>query len=224
MCGRFSLSKIDGLDERFAIAQDFLPDQMEVSYNIAPSQQILSVIHDGNKRRMGHLRWGLIPRWAKDEKIGYKLMNARAESLAEKPSFKKAFQTQRCLIIADGFYEWKKQGGEKQPYRMTLKDEEPFAFAGLWEKWRSPSGHQVFSCTIITTEANPLLRDIHDRMPVILKQQDEAAWLDPNQTDTSELEHLLQPFPDEDMTAYPVSQQVNSPKNNRPELIERISL
>lgn len=220
MCGRFSLSKTDELDERFAIAQEFLPDEIEFSYNIAPSQPILTVIHDGKQRRMGHLRWGLVPHWAKDEKIGYKLMNARSESLAEKPSFKKPFQTQRCLIIADGFYEWKKEGSQKQPYRMTIKDEKLFAFAGLWEKWVSPSGEPVFSCTIITTEANDLMQDIHHRMPVILKREDETIWLDPHQRDTSKLQHLLRPFPSDQMTTYPVSQAVNSPKNNGPELIK----
>lgn len=220
MCGRFSLSKTDEFDERFAIAKDFLPEEIEISYNIAPSQQILSVINDGKQRRMGHLRWGLIPHWAKDEKIGYKLINARAESLAEKPSFKKPFQTQRCLIVADGFYEWKKAGSKKQPYRMTVKDEELFAFAGLWEKWISPSGEPVFSCTIITTEANSMMQDIHHRMPVILNRDDEAAWLDPKQTEASELQQLLRPFPSEQMRIYPVSQAVNSPKNNGPDLIK----
>ncbi len=220
MCGRFSLSKTDDLDQRFMITQDYLPKQINVSYNIAPSQQILSVIHDGTQRRMGHLRWGLIPRWAKDEKIGYKLMNARSESLAEKPSFKKPFQTQRCLIIADGFYEWKKVDGEKKPYRITVNNEDSFAFAGLWEKWDSPSGQSIFTGTIITTEANEKMTEIHHRMPVILKREDEAMWLDPNQNETSELQNLLRPFPADKMTTYPVSQAVNSTKNNGPELIE----
>ncbi|WP_416147967.1 SOS response-associated peptidase [Salipaludibacillus sp. HK11] len=220
MCGRFTITTTKGLIDRFEIMKDFVPEQMETSFNIAPSQPILSVIHDGERRRLGHLRWGLIPPWAKDEKIGFKLMNARAESLAEKPSFKKAFQKQRCLIIADGFYEWKKISGEKHPFRITLKSGEYFAFAGLWEKWNPPSGEPVFTCTIITTEANAMIEEIHHRMPVILRQEDEASWLDPNQKETSQLQHLLAPFPADEMTAYPVSQKVNSSRNDSPDLIK----
>ncbi|PYZ91687.1 hypothetical protein CR194_18850 [Salipaludibacillus keqinensis] len=226
MCGRFTLTTADELEERFGIISAYLPEQIETSFNIAPSQPVLSVIHDGKNKRMGHLRWGLIPRWAKDEKIGHKLMNARAETLAEKPSFKKPFQTQRCLIIADGFYEWKKRDGGKgkQPYRIHLKDEKYFAFAGLWEKWTPPTGEAVFSCTIITTEANELMNEIHHRMPVIINPKDEVAWLDPMQSNTNELQHLLRPYPAGDMQAYPVSSAVSSPKNNDPELIKPISI
>lgn len=224
MCGRFTLTSTEALDERFAVMTDMLPE-VTVSYNTAPGQPILSVIHDGKQRRMGHLRWGLIPRWAKDDKIGYKLINARSETLSQKPSFKKPLQFQRCLIPADGFYEWKQEkSATKQPYRMTLSNGAYFSFAGLWEKWQPPETGQapVFTCTIITTEANNLLSDIHHRMPVILQPEDEQTWLDPSKTDPDDVSHLLKPFPSEKMIAYPVSKAVNSAKHNSRHLIEQI--
>ncbi|SES21372.1 SOS response-associated peptidase [Salipaludibacillus aurantiacus] len=220
MCGRFTLTSAEGLAERFNIIEDFLPEQLNISYNVAPGQPVLSVIHTGSERRMGHLRWGFIPRWAKEEKIGYKMINARAETLAEKPSFKKPLQTQRCLIVTDGFYEWKKTDDKKQPYRLTLKDKGIFSFAGLWEKWQSPSGDAVFSCTIITTKANEVMQDIHHRMPVIIAQEDESAWLDPE--NSRKPEELLLPFPSDHMDIYPVSAAVNNAKNNSPDLIQPV--
>ncbi len=171
---------------------------------------------------MGYLRWGFIPSWAKDISIGYKMINARAESLSEKRSFKNAYQTHRCLIVADAFYEWKKVKGEKQPYCIKLKSNEPFGFAGLWESWRSPEGKLVHSCTIITTDANEAVSAIHERMPVILKPEDEKVWLDPQFHDTHVLDKLLTPYNTDAMAIFEVSKEVNSPKNNSPKLIERI--
>ncbi|WP_455660678.1 SOS response-associated peptidase [Pradoshia sp.] len=223
MCGRFTLfSTYETLIKRFKIEAAMDETGYEVSYNIAPSQQVLAVINDGSRNRMGYLRWGLIPSWAKDLSVGYKMINARAESLSEKRSFKHAYQKHRCLIAADAFYEWKKAKGEKRPYCIKLKSNEPFGFAGLWESWRSPEGKLVHSCTIITTRANEAVSAIHERMPVILKPEDEKVWLDPELHDTYVLDKLLTPYNTEAMAIFEVSKEVNSPKNNSPKLIERI--
>ncbi len=159
-------------------------------------------------------RWGLIPYWAKDESIGNKLINARAETLEEKPSFRKSFEQKRCLILADGFYEWKKEGRVKKPHRITLHDGKPFAFAGLWNSWVSPTGQTINSCTIITTTPNRLMEPIHNRMPVILPQDMESLWLDERLISSNEVKGLLRPFPAEQMEAYEVSPLVNSPRKN----------
>lgn len=219
MCGRFTLTATrEEIAERFEVPDHFL-SFYEKTYNIAPSQSVFSVINTGEERRAGFLRWGLIPSWAKDEKIGYKLINARAETIDEKPSFKHAFKKRRCLIIADGFYEWKRQNGTKQPMRITLKNEQLFAMAGLWEKWQAPDGNDIFTCTVITTKPNEIVSDIHDRMPVILKKEDEKLWLDRKIEDTHILKDLLEPYSAVEMDVYPVSSLVNSPKNNSIELI-----
>lgn len=223
MCGRFTLfAPYFEVIERFDIVTAFAESDYIQSYNIAPSQQVAAIINDGTQNRLGHLRWGLIPPWAKDEKIGYKMINARAETIAEKPSFRKAFLKQRCIIPADSFYEWKRQDGDKIPMRIKLKSEGLFAIAGLWESWKSPEGHLIHTCTAITTKPNELMKPIHDRMPVILKKEDEAAWLNPKNTDSHFLGNMLKPFDESQMDAYAISSQVNSPKNNDETLIHRL--
>ncbi|WP_010283290.1 SOS response-associated peptidase [Bacillus timonensis] len=224
MCGRFTLfAEFEEIINRFDIEAAIEQDLYNPSFNIAPSQSVLSVINDGSRNRLGYLRWGFVPSWAKDEKIGYKMINARAETLAEKPSFKQAFQHRRCLIIADSYYEWKR-GAEKSktPMRIKLKSEKLFAMAGIWERWKSPEGKPLFSCSIITTTPNELMKDIHDRMPVILRKEDEKTWLDPSLDDISKVTHLLKPLAATHMEAYQVSSLVNSPRNNSPNLIQKI--
>jgi putative SOS response-associated peptidase YedK len=211
MCGRFSLTLTY---EEIAARYD-LPEEIAwiPQYNIAPLQPVPVVIQDGTN----HLRlfkWGLVPYWAKDQTLGSKLINARAESLAEKPSFRHCLPRQRCLILADGFYEWKREGKRKIPYRFTLTDRKLFAFAGIWDAWKSPDGAVSHTCAILTTEANDLMRPIHDRMPVILAQEKEKMWLDPAITDYAKLQDLLLPYPAAQMQAYAVSSSVNSAQNN----------
>lgn len=219
MCGRFTLTaNPESITKEFAISSQF-HSEYQARFNIAPSQPILSVVSDGARRRAGYLKWGLIPFWAKDEKIGYKLINARAETLHEKVSFKQAYKKRRCLILADGFYEWKRVGAKKQPVRITLKDHGLFAMAGLWEKWRSPEGKDIYSCTIITTKPNELMENIHDRMPAILTKEAEAIWLDRNIEDPYVLQHVFQPYDAKGMTSYEVSTLVNSPNNESADLI-----
>ena len=162
------------------------------------------------------MQWGLVPSWAKDPSIGNKMINARAETLAEKPSFKGLIGKRRCLVLADGFYEWRKEGKGKIPMRFTLRGGEPFSFAGLWDSWKKPAGGELFSFTIITTQANNLLRPIHERMPVILNKEGEEKWLDP---DFKEIHELLVPYPVEMMEFYDVSKLVNSPRNDLPQCI-----
>ena len=165
------------------------------------------------------MRWGLIPSWAKDPSIGNRMINARGETVAEKPSFRNALQRRRCLVLADGFYEWQKVGKAKRPMRIVLKSREPFAFAGLWESWRNPDGEAVRSCTIVTTQANEALRPIHERMPVILPREMEEFWLDGDVTDPAALTDVLLSYPDESVEAYEVSSLVNKATNNGPDLI-----
>lgn len=224
MCGRFTLTAdFEQLIERFEIESFHLNDEYVPSYNIAPSQSVLAVINNGHINKMGYLKWGLIPSWAKEPSIGYKMINARGESLMEKPSFKNAYRKKRCLVIADSFYEWSRVGGKKKiPMRIKLKTDEAFAMAGLWEQWKTPIGDSVFSCTVITTAPNQLMRNIHDRMPVILRPEDEKVWLDPSIQDPHLLDPLLRPLDPELMEAYEVGPAVNSPKNNSAELIQRI--
>lgn len=222
MCGRFTLaSGIEIIATRFNV-----PSQhrlhVEPRYNIAPSQLILTIVNDGKDNRLGYLKWGLIPPWSKDPKVGYKMINARAETLNEKPSFRQAYKKRRCLIIADSFYEWKREGATKIPKRITLNSGELFAMAGLWEIWRSENGEEIKSCTIITTKPNKLMEKIHDRMPVIISQGEEKMWLDSSVEDTDILNELLDPYPAEKMEAYTVSSTVNSPKNDGPGLIQPV--
>lgn len=224
MCGRFTLvTDFSAIIDRFEIEAAIEEELYHPSFNIAPSQSVLSVINDGRRNRLGYLRWGLIPPWAEDEKIGSKMINARAETLAQKPSFREAYKKRRCLVIADSFYEWKRhEDHSKTPMRIKLKSDELFAMAGIWERFKSPAGNTIFTCSIITTVPNSLMADIHDRMPVILKPEDEPTWLDPSIQDVNQLNQLLKPLPEEWMEAYEVSALVNSPKNNSPNLIERV--
>ena len=223
MCGRYSLkADISQLALRFEFAADEVT--YEPAYNIAPTQQVLTVTNDG-ERRAEHMRWGLIPSWAKDLKIGYRMINARGETVAEKPSFRTALRKRRCLILADGFYEWQKLGGkQKRPMRITLKSDEPFAFAGLWETWSDPEGGTIKSCAIITTSANETLRPIHNRMPVILPPDMESFWLDEKIDDPVALSSALAPYPDDDIEAFEVSRLVNNVRNRGPEVMSPVSV
>lgn len=221
MCGRYTQTK--GLyDIRLQVdIEDFLRD-ITPRYNIAPGQRAPVIVNDG-RISVKLMQWGLIPSWAKDPAIGNKMINARAETLTEKPSFKRLIGKRRCLVLTDGFYEWRKEGRRKVPMRFVLKSREPFAFAGLWDSWRKPDGGELQSYTIITTQANELLKPIHDRMPVILDDPAQKTWLDAAVTDPRILTALLRPFPSELMEAYDVSTVVNSPANDRPECIEALT-
>ena len=212
MCGRYTLrSNLKQLAGLFHVGDVHLP-LFGPRYNIAPSQDVLAV-RQPDGREFVELKWGLVPSWAKDSKIGYRMINARCESIAEKPSFRSALKKRRCPIPADGFYEWKKIGAKtKQPYYVHLKEDQPFAFAGLWEHWKR-DGEIIESCTIITTEANELMKPLHDRMPVILPAESYDEWLDPDNQEMEDLPKLLKPYPPEEMDAYPISTYVNSPKN-----------
>ncbi len=219
MCGRFALKAPPrSIQEHFHIPETVV---LSPRYNIAPSQEVAVVRHlqGNNSRQLDMLRWGLIPDWAKDMKIGYKMINGRAETLAQKPSFRVAFKKRRCLIAADGFYEWQHKGKARQPFFVQLKTGVVFGFAGLWESWRSPDGSTVESCTIITTSPNKLLREIHDRMPVIIPPEHYETWLQ-STTREQTLQELLAPYPAEKMETYRVSSEVNNPKNDTPECIE----
>lgn len=218
MCGRFNLySSIEILFDQFDLINWEILESSP-RYNIAPSQEVFAVIKGEEGNRGGYLRWGLVPSWANDPKIGYKMINARAETINEKPSFKKLLARRRCLILADGFYEWKKEGNRKYPYHIRLKNGLPFAFAGLWDRWNQ-NGKTIQSCTIITTEANELMVDIHERMPVILTKEAEKTWLDRTIQDEQHLKSLLVPFDSNDMEAFPISELVNNPKNEGIEII-----
>ncbi|NGQ94988.1 SOS response-associated peptidase [Brevibacillus sp. SYP-B805] len=222
MCGRFSLFA-DPLMFMSEFQIDSLPFDWHPRYNIAPGQMIPAIIADGGKRRVGQLRWGLVPSWAKDEKIGYSMINARAETLTAKPAFRRLFERKRCLIPADGFYEWKQMDRGKQPMRITMRNGEPFGFAGLYDTWIAPDGRKVSTCTIITTQPNELVADIHDRMPVILRREDRSLWLDRDHFDANLLKSLLAPYDASEMRAYPVSAIVGNPKNDVPECIQEVA-
>ncbi|MEW6494911.1 MAG: SOS response-associated peptidase [Cyanobacteriota bacterium] len=224
MCGRFSQRQsAEAIAQAFQIVE--VPP-LTPRYNIAPTQPVATVVrtpkHEGRQFKMLH--WGLIPSWAKDPKIGSKLINARAETVAEKPAFRSAFRQRRCLVVADGFYEWQQQENkkQKQPYYFRLKEESPFAFAGLWERWEDTNGEEIESCTFLTTEANELMGPIHNRMPVILDPKDYELWLDPEVKKPELLQPLLRPYPPEEMTAYPVSKLVNKPTNDSADCINSI--
>jgi putative SOS response-associated peptidase YedK len=206
---------------RFEFAADDVVH--EPVYNIAPTQQVLTVTSQ-SERQAEYMRWGLIPFWAKDKKIGYRMINARGETVAEKPSFRTALRKRRCLILADGFYEWQKLGDkQKRPMRIALKSGEPFAFAGLWESWKDPEGETIKSCTIITTEANEYLSPIHHRMPVILPQEQESFWLDKEVEDPLALASVIASYPADKMDAFEVSTLVNNVRNKGPEVMDPVS-
>lgn len=224
MCGRFSQRQsAEAIAQAFQVVE--VPS-LAPRYNIAPTQAVATVVQTPQQegRQLKLLHWGLIPSWAKDPKIGSKLINARAETVAEKPAFRSAFRQRRCLVVADGFYEWQQQEDkkQKQPYYVRFKDESPFAFAGLWERWEDPNGDEIQSCTLLTTQANELMRPIHNRMPVILDPKAYELWLDPEVKKPELLQPLLQPYPPEQMTAYPVSKLVNKPTNDTSDCINSI--
>lgn len=217
MCGRFTLhmpwSELVKLYRIHDTGMNLRP-----RYNIAPTQDVLAVrLNPAGEREAVQLRWGLLPFWSKNEKIAYSTINARAETITTKPAFRNAYGKRRCLIAADGYYEWKPEDGAKQPYRITLDPEQPFSFAGLWERWERAE-KVIESCTIIITSANDLTRDIHDRMPVILDPADYGRWLDGTAG-----RRLLKPYPSEKMARYPVSRAVGNIKNTGPDLIGSIA-
>ncbi len=230
MCGRFTLTAASEIVAEFFGLAD-LPRttggrtfEFCARYNIAPTQPVLGVLSDPGKHRriFQSLRWGLIPSWAKESSIGARMINARAETVAAKPAYRSAFRYRRCLIAADGFYEWQQVAAKKpkQPYYIRMDDGRPFAFAGLWEHWEGSDGSNVDSCTVITTEPNELMRPLHNRMPVILRPEYFDRWLDPSIQDAESLQPLLGAYPADDMTAYPVSTHVNQPSHDTARCIE----
>jgi putative SOS response-associated peptidase YedK len=230
MCARFTLTRrlnllVQEMTELMldeGVLHDWDPPPR---YNIAPTQSVAAVraTPDAGRRELVPLRWGLIPSWAKDPKVGNRLLNARAETVAETPAFRAAFKRRRCLILADGYYEWTGSKGKKQPWHFHLHGNRPFAFAGLWEHWRPPEGEPVETCTIITTEANELAAKYHDRMPVILHAAEYAHWLDPEQQAADDLKPLLVPYPADELEVAAASPLVNSPKNDRPECLAPVA-
>jgi putative SOS response-associated peptidase YedK len=220
MCGRFTQTNSSSdIAKAFNLAD--VP-QLEPRYNIAPTQQVATILGSDpeSDREFRWLRWGLIPHWAKDSKMGAKLINARAETVAQKPSFRSAFRHSRCLIIASGFYEWQQQENRKQPFCIQQIDGLPFAFAGLWSTWQSQDGETISTCTIITTEANEIMIPIHKRMPVILKSTDYDLWLAPTVQQPELLQSLLKPYDSDKLKAYPVSNLVNNPRHDSPECLK----
>lgn len=219
MCGRFTLTQ-----SAEAIAAAFDLDevpQFVPGYNIAPTQPVPVIrASAAQPRQFDYLYWGLIPSWAKDITIGSRLINARVETVTEKPSFRTAFKRRRCLIVADGFYEWQRQGTQKQPYYFHLNDHQIFGFAGLWEHWHSPEGDEIQSCTILTRAANSVVKPIHDRMPIMLTPDLSDVWLDPGRETAAQLLPLLDSDLEELMQSYPVSLHVNNPSYDSPACIE----
>ncbi|WNR46593.1 SOS response-associated peptidase [Paenibacillus roseipurpureus] len=224
MCGRYTITvTLEELMLRYDMYDTYMP-RYGPKYNVAPGQQVMAIVHDGQQNKLGELRWGLIPEWAKEEKIGYQMLNARAETLADKPAFRKPFERKRCLIPADSFYDWKGTGKQKQPMRIMLRTGELFSMAGLYDTWTSPDGVRISTCTVITTESNTMMKEIHDRMPVILPREKEALWLDRTNRSVNQLQALLQSYPSEHMMAYPVSNRVGNVRNDDELCIEPISL
>ena len=227
MCGRFTNTTTDPkkLQESFDL-KEIRTEQLHPRYNIAPTQPISTIVANAEGERfLGHMRWGFIPAWHQDPtKLGGHI-NARSETAADKPTFRSAFKNRRCLIVADGFYEWQVHSDtSKTPMYIHLQEREPFGMAGLWERWTNPeTGEVLVSCTILTTRANEIMREIHERMPVILPHAGYQAWLDPTHNNKELLQSLLQPYPAEYMTIYEVSTQVNNTRNDEVSLIERVS-
>ena len=210
-----TLTSVDGIVDELGVAA---PALFAPRYNIAPSQPLL-VVANRAERVLEEMRWGLVPSWADDPAIGNRMINARRESLADKPAFRDAFTRRRCLVLADGFYEWKRDGKRSLPYYYHRRDRRPFAFAGLWERWKQPDGAWLLSCAVITGEPNPLVAPIHDRMPVIIEPSDYARWLAPGAVAPEVLDELLHPAPPEPYELYPVSPLVNSPENDSPQCV-----
>lgn len=220
LCGRFTLLENQiKIRERFNIVNEI--EQMIPRYNIAPSEQVFTVIFDGENRRGGYVRWGLVPFWAKDEKIGYKMINARSETVHEKPSFKHLLTRKRCLIVADSFYEWQKTKTGKKVHRIQVEGGKLFGFAGLWDKWEKED-QVLFTCTMLTKDANDFMRPIHHRMPIIVPFDREDEWLMRSFTEPEEVQQFIQTFEDPHLTSYEVSDYVNNVKNDDPKCIEPI--
>lgn len=222
MCGRFVLfSDLKQIQLAFDVEQTEI--SVTPSYNIAPTHPVLAVVQRAGANKLETMRWGLIPAWAQDAKIGARMINARAETVAEKPSFKRSLQKRRCLIIADGFYEWRTEQKQKVPMYIRRKSNGPLGFAGLYDTWKSPQGETITSCAIITTTANELIQSIHDRMPVILPKAAQQVWLESAHQDMAQLMTLLKPYPAEDMEMRRVSPLVNSPQHNSIDLIQLVT-
>lgn len=219
MCGRFTLTLDPGEIQELLDLGPFV-HIVQPRYNIAPSQPV-PIVKDAQIRSVELYQWGLVPFWADDPKIGYKMINARSETIDEKPSFRAAFKYRRCLILADGFFEWhaSEKGASKTPYLFKLKNDHPFTFAGLYEHWQSPEGGELHTCTILTCPPNELVSDYHNRMPVMLGEDARWAWLD-QELEPPALLDLLSPYPADEMKCFPVSREVNSPQNDRPEVLE----
>lgn len=221
MCGRYTLfAKEEEIVQAFSLPEPI--DNYKPSYNIAPGQKVLAIIHDGQRKRAGFLRWGLIPSWAKDERIGYKMINARSESAHKKPSFKHLMARKRCLIVADGFYEWNHADGSKKPQRIQTKQRNLFAMAGLWDKWVQ-SGKTLFTTTLLTKDADDFMKNIHHRMPIILPKDKEDEWIEPYVKEPVKAKQFLHSFETEELTSYPVSTYVNVAHNNDPTCVEPIA-
>jgi putative SOS response-associated peptidase YedK len=221
MCGRFSRTyTYEDLREYFRLAEGF---HLEPRYNIAPSQEVAAVRVEEDKRRLVLLRWGLIPFWADDPKIGYKMINARSETAHKTPAFRAAFRGRRCIITASGFFEWDHRAGDRQPYYIHRIDGKPMAFAGLWEHWENKEGNAVIeSCAILTTDAGEPVMKLHDRMPVILEPEFFDLWLDPEEHRVERLRELLQPAGPGVLSMYPVSKLVNKASNEEEKCIEQV--
>ena len=221
MCGRFEIhSAIEIIARLFGLG--LIDIDIKPNYNVAPSQDIAVVLKDGGRNRLVSSRWGFVPSWSREMKTGYPMINARAETVADKRTFRSSFENNRCLVIADGFYEWKKTGSARQPYYIHLKSGEPFAFAGLYSMWTAPDGEPIRTSTIITTDANDLVKPLHDRMPVILPRSAYERWLDPAVREKELLLNLLTPVSVDELEAYLVTTKVNSYKNNDPENIKPV--
>jgi putative SOS response-associated peptidase YedK len=220
MCGRYTVATLGQLALRFGAEQ---PAQLEPTYNAAPSERLPVIVEHDGQRRVELMQWGLIPHWAEDPRIGSQMINARAESVAEKPAYRRPLRRQRCLVPASGFYEWKATSEGKVPYYMHRKDDDLIAFAGLYDIWHDAAGQPVQTFTIITTPPNSLVAPIHTRMPAILSPDTEAIWLDTTVQDVTWLTELLRPYPVADLAAHQVSRRVNSIKNNDASLLDAVS-
>jgi len=218
MCGRFTLTLDPGELQELLNLGPFV-HIVQPRYNIAPSQPV-PIVKDAETRSVELYRWGLVPFWADDPKIGYRMINARSETAHEKPSFRAAFKYRRCLILSDGYFEWhaREKGAAKTPYLFKLQNDHPFTFAGLYEVWQPPDGGELHTCTILTTAANELVSQYHDRMPVMLDEEARWTWLKP-ETDANTLMDMMVPYPADEMKCFPVSKEVNSPENDRPEIL-----
>jgi putative SOS response-associated peptidase YedK len=223
MCGRYTLARSQQeLSERFGIKQLFM--DLEPRYNIAPTQSVPVVIAEDGERKMQMYQWGLIPSWVKDLQTAKPIINARCESLAEKASFKHSFKRRRCIVPAEGFFEWKKQGKQKQPMFIRAADQSLLGFAGLWDEWRTEEGEPVRTFCIITTDANEMMSSVHDRMPAILDREAEMKWLDESVKNPQDLMNLLHPCPEDQLKMHEVSQRVNSFKEDTADLIEPVQV